>query len=86
MLGRGWKRAYQVDVDVGKMLGRDGNVNGEELDMAVGFGGVAGGAGTAPVEDITREVGQDISGGDKAAGGPAARVGVAMEVLEEEVA
>ena len=85
-MGRGWKGTYQVNVDVGKPLGRNGNVDRKELDMAVGFCGVAGGAGTAPAENIMGEVRPDISGGDEAAGGPVARVSKAVEVLEKEVA
>jgi len=54
--------------------------------MAVGFGGVAGGTGAAPVEHITGKVMPDILGGDEAASGAATRVGKIVEVLKNEVA
>ena len=86
MLCRRWQGANQVNVDVGKTLGRDRYVEGEEVDMAVGFGGVAGGAGAAPAKDVSGEVRPDIAGRDKAARSTAARVGEAMEVLEKKMA
>jgi hypothetical protein len=54
--------------------------------MAVGFGGVAGGARAAPVEHITGKVRPDIPSGDEAASGPATWVGKIVEMLENEVA
>ena len=58
----------------------------EELDVAVNFCGVAGGARAAPMEDIPRKVRPNIPGGNKAAGSSAARMGQVVEVLENEVA
>ena len=47
----------------------------EELDVAVSFCGVAGGARAAPMEDITGKVRPNIPGGDEAAGSTATRMG-----------
>ena len=47
----------------------------EELDVAVRFCGVAGGARAAPMEDITGKVRPNIPGGDEAAGSAATRMG-----------
>ena len=47
----------------------------EELDVAVSFGGVAGGARAAPMEDITGKVRPNVPGGDQAAGSAATRMG-----------
>ena len=47
----------------------------EELDVAVSFCGVAGGARAAPMEDITGKVRPNIPGGDEAAGSAATRMG-----------
>ena len=44
------------------------------MDVAVSFCGVAGGARAAPMEDITGKVRPNITGGDEAAGGTAARM------------
>lgn len=54
--------------------------------MAVGFGSVAGGAGSAPVEHITGKVRPDIPSGDEATSGPATWVGKVVKMLENEVA
>ena len=47
----------------------------EELDVAVSFCGVAGGARAAPMEDITGKVRPNILGGDEAAGSATTRMG-----------
>ena len=47
---------------------RDGDVLRKKMDVAVSFGGVAGCARVAPVEDITEKVRPNILGGNKAAG------------------
>ena len=47
----------------------------EELDVAVSFCGVAGGARAAPMEDITGKVRPNIPGGNQAAGSSATRMG-----------
>ena len=47
----------------------------EELDVAVSFCGVAGGARAAPMEDITGKVRPNIPEGDEAAGSAATRMG-----------
>ena len=56
---------------------------GKEVDVSVSFCGVAGGAGTGPECDVTGQVGPDVAGRDEAAGGSNARVGQAVDMLEE---
>ena len=67
-------------------MGRDRDVLREEVDMAVGFGGVAGGTRAAPVEHVTGKMWPDIPSGDEAASGPATWVGQVVKMLENEVA
>ena len=47
----------------------------EELDVAVSFCSVAGGARAAPMKDITGKVRPNIPGGDQAAVSAATRMG-----------
>ena len=47
----------------------------EELDVAVSFCSVAGGARAAPMEDIMGKVRPNIPGGDEAVGSAATRMG-----------
>ena len=47
----------------------------EELDVAVSFCGVAGGARAAPMEDNMGKVRPNIPGGDEAVGSAATRMG-----------
>ena len=47
----------------------------EEVDVAVSFGGVAGSARAAPMEDIPGKVRPNVPGGDQAAGSAATRMG-----------
>ena len=67
-------------------MGRGRDVLRKEVNMAVGFGSVAGGTRAAPVEHVTGEVRPNIAGGDDVASGAATRVGKVVEVLENEVA
>ena len=62
-------------MNVRKPLLRNGDVLREELGVAVSFGGVAGGARAAPMEDITGKVRPNVPGGDQAAGSAATRMG-----------
>ena len=70
----GGKWANQVDVDVGKTAFRDGNGGSPEMDMAVNLGALAGEAFTRPGGNILGEGLPDKTGGDKMAGGAAARM------------
>ena len=57
----------------------------KKLDVAVSFGGMAGCARAAPMEDITRKVRPNPPGGNKTAGSLATRMGQVVEILENEV-
>ena len=47
----------------------------EEVDVAVSFGSVAGGARAEPMEDIPGKVRPNVPGGDQAVGSAATRMG-----------
>ena len=72
-------------MDIRKALLRDGDVLGMKVDMAVSFGGVASCAGAAPMENIPREVGPNIPGGNKAGVSLATRMSQVVEMMENEV-
>ena len=59
-------------------MGRDWDVSRKEMDMGVCLGGVTGGAGVTPGENIAGQVWPDVVGGNKAASGQTAWVGKVM--------
>ena len=68
------------------MLMRDWDVLRKKVDVAVSFGGVAGCARAAPLEDVKGKVRPNIPGGNKAAGNLATWVGQVVKMLENEMA
>ena len=84
MMARRWvcwaegeRGANKIHMNVRKPLLRNGDVS---------FGGVASGARAAPMEGITGKVWPTILGRYQAAGSSATRMGLVVEMLENEVA
>ena len=73
--GRRRERTNQINMNVGKSLGRNWNMLGRNFGMAVNFSSLAGQAGSTPGSDITGKVWPDITRGNKAAGGTNTRMG-----------
>ena len=81
--GRRRERANQINMNVGKSVGRDRDMLGRNFGMAVNFSSLAGQAGSTPGSDITGKVWPDITRGNKAAGGTNTRMGQVVNVMKD---
>jgi hypothetical protein len=81
-----WKRAHQVNVDMGKTVRRDRNRRRWWLGVYCSLGPLTGNALASPLINLLRHAGPDKTGGDEATCSPYTRMPGIVQPVENAAA